>query len=40
MKKGLASAKSSIYSGIQGVFTKPVEGLKNEGLFGFFKGGA
>ena len=40
MKKGLQSAKLSIYSGITGVFTKPVEGLRNEGLIGFFKGGA
>ncbi len=40
MKKGLASAKSSIYSGITGVFTKPLEGARNEGLYGFIKGGA
>lgn len=40
MKKGFASAGSSIYSGVRGVFTKPIEGAKNEGLFGFLKGGA
>jgi len=40
IKKGFASASTSIYSGITGVFTKPLEGAKNEGLFGFIKGGA
>jgi vacuolar protein sorting-associated protein 13A/C len=40
MKKGFASAGSSIYSGISGVFTKPIEGAKTDGVFGFLKGGA
>jgi vacuolar protein sorting-associated protein 13A/C len=39
MKKGFASAKTSLYSGVTGVFTKPLEGAKNEGLIGFLKGG-
>ena len=40
LKKGFASAGSSLYSGITGVFTKPIEGAKNDGIKGFFKGGA
>ena len=40
MKKGLESAKFSIYSGITGVFTKPVEGHRKEGLLGLLKGSA
>ena len=40
IKKGFASAKTSIYSGITGVYTKPIEGAKKQGLFGFIKGGA
>jgi hypothetical protein len=40
LKKGFSSAGSSIYSGITGVFTKPMEGARNDGLKGFVKGGA
>lgn len=40
MKKGFASAGSSIYSGISGVFTKPLEGAREDGFKGFIKGGA
>lgn len=40
MKKGLSSAGSSIYSGFTGIFTTPMEGARNNGIIGFFKGGA
>lgn len=40
MKKGLSSAGNSIYSGVTGVFTKPMEGARTNGIVGFFKGGA
>jgi len=36
--KGFSSAGVSIWSGITGVVTKPVEGAKDEGFGGFFKG--
>lgn len=36
--KGFSSAGTSILSGVTGVFTKPVEGAKQEGVGGFFKG--
>ena len=40
MKKGFASAGSSISSGFKGLVTKPIEGAKDGGFIGFFKGGA
>lgn len=36
--KGIKSFGLSIGSAIGGVFTKPVEGAKNDGVKGFFKG--
>ena len=36
--KGFSSAGSSVLSGVAGVFTKPVEGAKQAGVGGFFKG--
>jgi vacuolar protein sorting-associated protein 13A/C len=36
--KGFSSAGTSIWSGVAGVFTKPVEGAQNDGLSGFFVG--
>jgi len=40
MKKGIASAKASIYSGISDALTKPVQGARTGGLYGFVAGGA
>ena len=36
--KGFSSAGSSIWSGVSGVFTKPIEGAMDDGVGGFFKG--
>jgi vacuolar protein sorting-associated protein 13A/C len=36
--KGFSSAGNSIWSGVSGVFTKPVEGAKEKGVGGFIKG--
>ena len=36
--KGFSSAGTSIWSGVSGVFTKPIEGAKNDGVGGFIKG--
>jgi vacuolar protein sorting-associated protein 13A/C len=36
--KGFNSAGTSIWSGVSGVFTKPIEGAKNNGVEGFFRG--
>mmetsp|Transcript_10931 Transcript_10931/g.16593 ORF Transcript_10931/g.16593 Transcript_10931/m.16593 type:complete len:316 (+) Transcript_10931:9275-10222(+) len=40
IRKGLDSAKISFFSGVAGVFSKPVEGARQQGLYGFLKGGA
>jgi vacuolar protein sorting-associated protein 13A/C len=39
-RKGFASAKASIHSGITDVFYKPIEGARQQGLRGFIRGGA
>ena len=39
-KKGFASAKSSVWSAVTGVYQKPIEGARSAGLAGFIKGGA
>jgi vacuolar protein sorting-associated protein 13A/C len=36
--KGFSSAGTSIWSGVSGVFTKPIEGAKDGGVGGFIKG--
>lgn len=36
--KGFASAGTSIWSGVSGVVTKPIQGAKNDGIEGFFIG--
>ncbi|CAG9462799.1 unnamed protein product [Pedinophyceae sp. YPF-701] len=36
--RGAKAAAKSTFRGITGVFTKPIEGLKQEGKVGFFKG--
>ena len=38
MVKGFSNAGSSIWSGFSGVFTKPIEGAKEDGVGGFFVG--
>jgi vacuolar protein sorting-associated protein 13A/C len=38
LAKGFTSAGTSIWSGVTGVVSKPVEGAKKEGFGGFFKG--
>ena len=38
MAKGFSSAGTSIWSGVSGVFTKPIEGAKNDGVGGFLRG--
>lgn len=38
LAKGFQSAGGSIWSGVSGVFTKPVEGAKEKGAGGFIKG--
>lgn len=38
LAKGFSSAGSSIWSGVTGVFTKPVEGAKSDGVGGFIRG--
>lgn len=38
LMQGFASAGSSIWSGVSGVVTKPVEGAKSKGVGGFFVG--
>jgi len=40
LKKGFASAASSVSSGFSGLVTKPLEGARSGGLFGLIKGGA
>lgn len=36
--KGVSSAGTSIWSGVKGVVTKPIDGAKEDGFGGFFKG--
>ncbi len=36
--KGFSNAGSSIWSGVSGVFTKPIEGAREDGVGGFFVG--
>jgi hypothetical protein len=38
LRKGFASAGTSIWSGVSGIVTKPVEGARRDGLEGFFLG--
>lgn len=38
IEKGIASGVSSSVSGVKGVFTKPIEGARRDGISGFFKG--